>query len=214
MLRAADAPRAVVECRSKMPPVTKQAIGRMTLEVVPDLLDWIEFWRIAGEPLNVKPGIILSQLSHIRSFVNAAIVPQQNNRATKTSQKKTEECGDMLRTEVPRLEAKIQSHTFANGRHPEGRQSGNAVVFVVVPHDGRLPLRPPRSPTTGNEKKAAFIKTNQMGPKSSRLFLYEATGSVSNERWLLRLAGRLDAPAPDRTNPRGAEVARGDSDDR
>lgn len=214
VLRAADAPGIVVECNAKMLLVAKQAVRCMTFEVIPYLLDRIEFWRIAWKPFNMKSRVLLEQASDEWSLVNTAIVPQQDDRAAQVPQKQAEERGDIFRTEVPRLEAKIQSHPFANGRHAEGRQSGNAVVFVVVPHNWRLPLWPPGSPPTGNEKKAAFIKTNQVGPKSSRLFLYVATGSVSNERWPLRPAGRLDARAPDKTNLRGAEVARGDWDDR
>jgi hypothetical protein len=57
----------------------------MTLEVIPDLLDGIEFGCIAGEHFNVEPGIVFLHLTDEGSFVNATIVPQQDNRPTQVS---------------------------------------------------------------------------------------------------------------------------------
>jgi len=80
----------------------------------------------------------------------------------------------MGRLEVVLLEPEIQTHVFADGRHTEGRQSGDAVVSVVVANNGGLPFRPPCPSAGRNEKKAAFIEENQMAPKSLSLFLYAA----------------------------------------
>ena len=214
VLRTADAARVVVERGAKMPPATKQTVRRMALEVIPDLFDRIEFRGIAGEPFNMKSRIFLAQSSNEGTLVNAAIVPQQDDRAAQMAQERAEECGNVLCAVVPRLEVEIQTHPPADGRHTEGRQGGNAIMAVVVPNNGRLSPRPPGAPPTGYEKEAAFIKTNQMGSKFSRLFLYAATGNASSGQWPPRLAGWRDAPASDRTNRHDAGAAKGDWDDR
>jgi len=87
----------------------------------------------------------------------------------------------MGRMKVVLLEPEIQTHVFTYGRYTEGRQGGDAVVFVVVLNNRSLSGRAPCPSAGRNEEKAAFIEKQQMGPKSLRLFLYAATGSASNE---------------------------------
>lgn len=65
--------------------VSKQTVGGMALEVIPNLLDWIEFGRIAGKRFNVKSGIVRLQLGNEGSFVDGAVVPQQYDRAPQVS---------------------------------------------------------------------------------------------------------------------------------
>ena len=186
----------------------------MTFEVIPDLFDRIESRRIAGKPFNVKSRTVLANSSNEWSLVNPAIVPQQDDWAAQLAQERAEECGDVLRAEVPRQEAEIQAHPTADGRHAEGRQGGNTIVAVVAAHNGRLRPRPPGASTTGYEEEPAFIKTDQMGPEFARLFLYAATGDASSGRWPPRRAGRLGVPAPGRTNRHDAEAAKDDGDGR
>jgi hypothetical protein len=204
-----------VERDAKMPSIPKQGVRRMAFEIIPDLLDGVEFWRITGKRFDLKARVSMSQSSNKWALMDAAIVPQQDDRAAQVLvQKQMQKCGHIGRTVISRLEPKVQSHAFADGRNTESRQSRYSVVLIVVSHNRRLSDRSPRSPTTGNEKKAAFIEENQMGPKSSRLFLYVATCGVSNGQWPLHLAGWHDARALDRTSLPDAETARGDSDDR
>lgn len=115
----------------------------------------------------------------------------------------------MGRLKVVLLEPEIQAPVFADGRHTEGCQSGDAIVSVVVMNNGRLSRRPPCPSTGGNEKKAAFIEENRMGPKSLRLFLYAATCSASDAQWPVGPVGWLGARALDMTSPHVAIAARG-----
>ena len=118
----------------------------------------------------------------------------------------------MGRLKVVLLESEIQAHVFAYGGHTEGRQGRDAVVSVVVANDRRLSGRRPCSSAVRNEKKAAFIEEQQMGPKSLRLFLYAATCSASNGQWPLGLGGSLGARVLGMTTLRVATGARCDWD--
>lgn len=116
----------------------------------------------------------------------------------------------MGRMKVVLLEPQIQTHVLAESRHTEGSQTGDAVVSVVVVNNGCLPFRSPRPSAGRNEKKAAFIEENQMGPNLLDLFLYAATCSVSIEQWPLGPVGSLVARALDTTSPHVAAAARHD----
>jgi len=70
-----------------------------------------------------------------------------------------------------------------------------------------------RMPPAGrNEKKAAFIEEQQVGPESLRLFLYAATCSASNEQRPLGPVGSLVARVLGTTTLHVATVARRDWD--
>ena len=118
----------------------------------------------------------------------------------------------MRRLKVLLLELEIQTHVFAYGRHAEGCQGGDAVVSVVVTNDRCLSGRRPCPSAGRNEKKAAFIEEQQMGPKSLRLFLYAATCSASNEQWPLGPVGSLGARVLGTTTLHAATVATRDWD--
>jgi len=84
-----------------MPWISKQAIGGMALEVIPDLLDGIEFRSIAGEWFDMKTRMGPSQLSNEGPLVDATIVPQQDDRPPQVAQKQAKEGGDICGAEVP-----------------------------------------------------------------------------------------------------------------
>ena len=84
-MRATRTPCIVVESEPKMLLVPEQSVGVVALEVIPDLLNGIEFGCIAGERFNVESGIVLLQLGDEGSFVDGAIVPQQYDRAPQVS---------------------------------------------------------------------------------------------------------------------------------
>ena len=50
-------------------PVAGQAIGCMSLEIVPDLLDGIEFRSITWEPLDMQARVILSQSGQVGVYM-------------------------------------------------------------------------------------------------------------------------------------------------
>jgi len=192
--------------------VAEQCVCIMAFEVIPDLLNGIELGRIAGEGFNVEPRIVPLHLGDEGSLVYTTIVPQEDDRSPQVPQKCTKERGHMGCLKVALLEPEVQTHMFAHSRYTEGCQGRDAVVSVVVMENRCLPGRCPCPSAGRDEKKAAFIEEQQMGPKSLRLFLYVATCSASNEQWPLGPVGSLDARVLDRTSPRVVTVARRDWD--
>jgi len=53
VLRAADSSFAAVEAKANILLVFEQAVGCVSLEVIPNLLGGIEFGSILGKPLNL-----------------------------------------------------------------------------------------------------------------------------------------------------------------
>ena len=60
--------------------VLRQAVGRMTLEVVPSLFDRVEFRGILGKELRLQTGVVQEYFSDNRPLMDLALVPQQEDR--------------------------------------------------------------------------------------------------------------------------------------
>ena len=183
-------------------------VGGAPFEIVPDLLNRVEFRSIAGEPFDMEAGVVLSQSGQVRSLVDATPVPQQDDVPPQVMKQLPQKSGHVQGLKVVLLEADVKPQMLADRRDGKSRQGRNAVVFVVITDDRRLPPWPPRSPAGGDEQKAAFIEKGQMGPKSYGLFLYAASDSVANEQWPSRRAAGPGVRAPGRTSRRPVTHAR------
>lgn len=62
--------------------VERQTISSVTFEIIPDLLDWIEFWCITRKPFNMQTRIVHSKFPHHWPFVNVTIVPDDDDLAS------------------------------------------------------------------------------------------------------------------------------------
>jgi hypothetical protein len=147
-------------------------------------------------------------------LVNRPSIPEEDDVTPQVAQQPPQKGCHMHRGKVGWLKRDIQPHVLALGRHGEGGQRRDAIVFVAVEDDGRLSRRRPGPTTRGDEQKAALIEEREMGAKSSGFFLWPATCSASNAQSLVRRAGWPGVPAPDSSNAsfaRPSTRARGDS---
>jgi len=89
----------------------------VTFEVLPDLFDGIEFGRVSWKPINVQTWIHCSELCNDRSFMNASIVPNQNDIASQVTEETAEESSYTSRFEVVFLKADVEPHPFSYSGH-------------------------------------------------------------------------------------------------
>lgn len=66
--------------------VEEQAVCAVSLEVVPDLFDGIEFRRIAREPLDVQAWVLPSDFFDDGSLVDLCLIPQQDYLSSEMTQ--------------------------------------------------------------------------------------------------------------------------------
>jgi hypothetical protein len=83
----------------------RQTVGRVALEVIPDVLVWVEFGGVLGEELGVQTGIVPQHSFDDQPLVDLASVPQEDDRSGHVAQKLTKERGHMHVLEVVLLEA-------------------------------------------------------------------------------------------------------------
>lgn len=93
-----------------------QTVRIVSFEVFPDLFHWIEFWCIARKPFDLESRIVPEDLINERTFVDLAVIPEQNDVSVQVIQKASEELRDMWGFEVFLLEAHIKPHMLPDRR--------------------------------------------------------------------------------------------------
>ena len=72
---------------SDIPFVQRQTVGRVTLELVPDLFGWVEFRGVLGEPFGLQAGIVQQNSLDDWPLVDLATVPQEEDRSGHVAKK-------------------------------------------------------------------------------------------------------------------------------
>lgn len=128
-------------------------------------------------------------------FVDSAVVPDQDHVPSEVSQKQSQEFDDLHPRDVLGVKADAKPHALALGRDRDGRNSGNLIAAVAVAQQRGFADGRPGSTDAGDKQEAAFIEEGEMGPKFFGFFLYAATYSASNARWLPRFSPGRVSPA-------------------
>ncbi len=109
---------------------------------------------------------------------------------------------DFIPTERFTIRLKMQLDLAPRGSHTQPANQIQALIMIETrAHGRRLPARCPRPLERRHQGKACFIRENEGRPKFTPLFLSVARHSVSNARWLHRLAPDSAAGAFGNSNP-------------
>lgn len=92
--------------------VKRQTIGTVTLEIIPDLFNRIEFWCISRKPFDMQTRKLVSQLRHHGSLVNLTIVPKKDDLPSQMAQHDSEKRGNMNGVEIVLLKTHVQTHVL------------------------------------------------------------------------------------------------------
>jgi hypothetical protein len=122
------------------------------------------------------------KLGDLFTPMNHPPIPQEEHWASQMLKKILEEPTNIQTVQIPFPELNIERQTLPFRGNCQGAHSRNPILLIQIITMGRLPLWRPRPGNRRNEQKPAFIQKDQRGAKSFRVFLYAATGAVSNGR--------------------------------
>jgi len=161
----------------------------------------IELWRILRKPLDLEPAVSHQKIFHPSSLMDPSLIPNENHRPPKMSEKEPQKNDHVPAFDIPDLERKVKPPVSASRRKRERRNDRKPLVTVDMTHNRSLPSRGPRSQEKRDEHEAAFIQKRQMGAKFERFFLSPASVSSSSARWRPRLFPWLAVPASGNSIP-------------
>ena len=92
----------------------RQGVGRVALELIPDLLGRVELRGVPGEELGLQAGVVQERLFDGRPLVDLALVPQEDDRSGHVARKLAQERGHVHGLEVVLLEASVQADALTD----------------------------------------------------------------------------------------------------
>ena len=185
-----------------------RTVGQPTVALAPDVFSGVEFRRVGRKRLDVKPGMPPDELLEFTPAMNRPPIPEQDHRSVQMAQQMPEEATDIQAVEAAGLEAHVQRQAALLGRDRHRANGGDVPLFVEVPRVRRLALRGPGPLKVRNEEEATLVEERQMRPKLLSVFLYAASDTASNARWLARPAAARGVPASDSSTRVHASASR------
>ena len=158
VLRAANPPPVRVQGRTKVLLGEMQAVRTVSFEVLPDLLDRVEFRCVARKPLDLEPRVSPKDGGDQWPLVYASVVPEHNYVSPQVTQQCSEKLCHVDGLEVLMLKPNIQSHVLADGGDRQGSEGGDTIVSVAIEDDGCIALWSPGPVASRDEHEAGSAR--------------------------------------------------------
>jgi len=188
--------------------ILRGAVGQAAIALAPDVLSRIEFRGVRREVLRLNPGVPAEERLHGLTPVNRALIPEQDQRAAEVSQELPEEPANIQPIEAAGLEPDVQRQAAPAGRDRQRTDGRDVALLVEIPCIRGVPSGCPGALEVRDEQEAALVEEDQVGADPIGVFLYAATGAVSNGQWPFRLAEGRGAPASGNSSPSPAATTR------
>lgn len=155
---------------SKRAGVVRSAVGQVAFGQGPDAFVRIQLRRIGGEVLQVETGERVAQLLDGRTFVDPAVVPEEDDGPAEMAKQVAEEGAHVGPADVRGLETVVQAEAPAARTHRDRGDDGDLVAPLPDAQNWSLPPRGPGLADTGNQQEARFVDEDEVGPQPRGVF--------------------------------------------
>lgn len=104
------------------------------------------------------------------TFVNARVVPDDEDVPAKVAQQVAEEFADFIVSDVLGVTTEVQADALAPGSHGDARNHGDAIMPVAMVNEGGLPARSPGLSHRGNQEEARLVDEDDVGSQPRSVF--------------------------------------------
>ncbi len=160
------AAKATTQCGD----VVWAAVGETPFGVGPDRFVWVELRGIGWKVFEMQPGEPMTDFSNPFSFVNARVVPDDEDVPAKMAQQMPKKFADLVVSDVVRIAPEVQADAPTSGSNGDARNHGDAIMPVAMMIDGRLTARSPGLSHRGNQEKARLVDENDVGTQPRSVF--------------------------------------------
>ncbi len=142
----------------------------MSFGVGPDGFVGVELWGVGRKKLEMQPGELRADFPDPFSFVNARVVPDDEDVPAKVTQQVAEKFAHLIVADVLGVTAEVQADAPAPGSHGEARDHGDAIMPVAMMKEGGLAARSPGLSHRGNQEEARLVDEDDVGTQPRSVF--------------------------------------------
>ena len=160
------APKATVQHGD----VVRATVGELSFGVRPDRFVGIELRGIGRQTFEMQSGVVTADFSNSISFVNARVVPDDEDVPAKVAQQVSEEFADLVVPDVLRVTPKVQTDPPTPGSNRNARNHRDPIMPVTMMKEGRLTARSPGLSHRGNQEEARLVDEDDVGTQPRSVF--------------------------------------------
>lgn len=170
-MRSPKPPREARQVVKEFIHVERAAVRELVLEKLPRQLVGIELWGIGGEAFDLEARMTGEHRLHVRSAVDGAAVPEEEDGAVEMAQQQSQERRDLDMGDVLKVQMAVEPDPPVGGADRHRRDRRDLVALVAVDQHWRLTARCPRAADRGHQQKAALVQECQVGVQAPGFFL-------------------------------------------
>jgi len=160
------AAKATTQCGD----VVGATVGETPFGVGPDRFVRVELRGIGRKVFEMQPGEPMADFSNPFSFVNARVVPDDEDVAAKVVQQVPEEFADLVVSDVFRVASEVQADAPPPGSNGDARNHRDAIMPVAMMNEGRLSARGPCLSHRGDQEETRLVYEDDVGTQPRSVF--------------------------------------------
>ena len=216
MVSTSHSRRTTGDVESQISQVKGAEVGRVaSLEIGPEVLHWVEFRSVAGQPLNRQPMALAGDpVAGQPGAVSTEAIPHQQHFSWQVTAQRTQEGDYLWCTDGPWMQRNEGPYPAAVGRERQRPHRRQLLPVHRRPQHRGVPFGRPGASHTGLLREPAFVQVDNPCSFSGGSPFLQASADDASGQWLLHLAPAPAMPAAAGSSPSvptAARHARGDN---
>jgi hypothetical protein len=150
--------------------VVGTTVGEAPFGVGPDRFVGVELRGVRWKVFEMQSGKLMADLSNPFSFVNARVVPDDEDVPAKMAQQVPEKLTDFVVSDVLRVAPEVQADALPPRSDGDARNHGDAIMPVAMMNERRLSARSPGLSHRGNQEEARLVDEDDVGTQACSVF--------------------------------------------
>ncbi len=150
--------------------VVGPTVGQTSLGVGPDGFVGVELRGVRRKVFEMQSRESAADFPNRFSFVNAGVVPDDEDVTPKVAQQVPEKFADLVVSNVLRVALEVQADAPAPGSNREARDHRDAIMPVAMMKEGCLTARRPGLSHRGDQEEARLVDEDDVGTQPRSVF--------------------------------------------
>ncbi len=150
--------------------VVGPTVGQTPFGVGPDGFVGVELRGVGRKVFKMHSRKSAADFPNGFSFVNAGVVPDDEDVPAKVAQQVPEKFADLVVSDVLRVAKEVQADTSTPGSNREARDHRDAIMPVAMMKEGCLTARRPGLSHRGDQEEARLVDEDDVGTQPRSVF--------------------------------------------
>ena len=168
--RSFDVSKRAAKAATQGDHVVGATVGETSFGIGPYGFVGIELRGVGRKEFEMQSRVPAADFPNPFSFVNARVVPDDEDVPAKVAQQVAEEFADLVVSDVLRVTPEVQADAPTPGSNGDARNHGDAIMPVAMMNEGGLTARRPGLSHRRNQEEARLVDEDDVGTQPRSVF--------------------------------------------